>query len=168
MLSEMGYYFTHLVSAIQFIRTIESKSLSIDPELFKKNMERHIPPSPIPNEIESKTEPMLAKSSRSISLLDLSLEESNATMSSPSACRNSTATISSSDASSFSTSNTIANLSEEVLYPFLGSSLEQLRIADLDLLLKQYKQLVIENRRLKMLLEQSNLNPNQQEQQQKQ
>jgi hypothetical protein len=36
MMTEAGYYFTHLLSAVAFIDTLEAKSLSIDPEEFNR------------------------------------------------------------------------------------------------------------------------------------
>ena len=36
MITEMGYYFTHLVSAVTFIETIDGKNLSIDQEEFQR------------------------------------------------------------------------------------------------------------------------------------
>lgn len=36
MITEMGYYFTHLVSAVTFIETVDSKRLSIDPDEFQR------------------------------------------------------------------------------------------------------------------------------------
>jgi len=39
MISEIGYYFTHLVSATHFINTLDSSCLSIDPAEFQRKME---------------------------------------------------------------------------------------------------------------------------------
>lgn len=38
MITEMGYYFTHLVSAITFIKNLDSSCLSIDPNIFQMYM----------------------------------------------------------------------------------------------------------------------------------
>jgi hypothetical protein len=37
--TESGYYFTHIVSAVSFIKTLDSSSLSIDPDEFNQCLE---------------------------------------------------------------------------------------------------------------------------------
>eukprot|EP01119_Soliformovum_irregulare_P026248 TRINITY_DN9979_c0_g1_i1.p1 TRINITY_DN9979_c0_g1~~TRINITY_DN9979_c0_g1_i1.p1 ORF type:complete len:587 (-),score=159.24 TRINITY_DN9979_c0_g1_i1:6-1547(-) len=119
MMTEAGYYFTHLVSAVTFIQNLDASVLSIEPEEFnqlvEKGREGGSTGTSTPNE-GTKISP-----SRSVSS-DLSQDE---------------------DASEELTFQTRGDNF------FLNAVAEDLKLGDVALLLQEYKRLYHENARLK-------------------
>ncbi|PRP77765.1 hypothetical protein PROFUN_14126 [Planoprotostelium fungivorum] len=141
MITEMGYYFTHLVSAVTFIETVDSKRLSIDPDEFQRKFNGES--SSIRGRSDSSESVVTYPPPRSDSVSDLVLfgEEDNVNMM-PTQLPLQPTTVS-----------TIVPASQSsVQLTYLDHDYEQLRVTDVANLLREYKMLAEENKRLRNMM----------------